>query len=210
MKSKISLLILFLFVISCGKKTETQTENANTEAKEVTIQKVAPETRETPNFDFENFKIEKGKVGDITIGMTMNEAESFLKNLSKTEAEAYDFGFDGGGKAYLYSFKDELVLALIPKRDSDEILAIAALNEKLRTTNGLHPKSSIQEIKKLYPKTQINQNLMMGWEVIYDEKNDWEFVFMTTEENRIGAYNDFETPAEPKIMNAKSDWITIK
>ncbi|MFB9079485.1 hypothetical protein ACFFLS_06330 [Flavobacterium procerum] len=210
MKLKLSFLIVFLLMISCNEKTEKQTEVLNKVPEKETVQKTEFQAKKTSKFDFEKFTIEKGKIGNITIGMTMNEAETFLKNLNKTEAEAYDFGFDGGGKAYLYSFEGEFVLALIPKRDADEILAIVALSENLKTINGLHPKSSIQGIKKLYPKIQINQNLMMGWEDIYDEKNDWEFVFMTTEENRIGTYNDFETPSVPKKMNAKSEWITIR
>lgn len=198
MKLKLSLLILVILHFSCKDKTEKQIENTNSK-----ISKVELQLKETNRFDFEKFKILKGQVGEIKVGMDISEAEKSLKQLTKKEAEAYAFGFDGVGKAYLYSLDDEFIIGLIPKADSKEILAIVALSKNLKTSNGLNPKSTFSEIQKKYPTTKIGQNLMMDWQFIEDEKNNWDFVFMTVENEPIGEFND-------SSIEIKSDWITIK
>lgn len=205
MKIKLSLIILIILQFSCKDKTEKQLETWNNR-----VQEVKAETKRTNEFDFGKFQISKGQVGAIKVGMNINDAEKLLNHLTKKEAEAYDFGFDGGGKAYLYSLGNEIVLGLIPKMDSEEILAIVAISENLKTTNGLNPKSTVAQIQKTYPTLKINQNLMMDWEFIEDQKDNWYFVFMTDETNQIGEYNDLETSSTPKRTDIKSDWITIK
>ncbi|MCD0466127.1 hypothetical protein [Flavobacterium sp. ENC] len=198
MKLKLSLLILVILQFSCKDKTEKQIENTNSKSSKVELH-----IKEANRFDFEKFKISKGQVGEIKVGMDLGKAEKLLKQLTKKEAEAYDFGFDGGGKAYLYSLDDEFIIGLIPKADSKEILAIVALSKNLKTSNGLNPKSTVSEIQKKYPTTKIVQNLMMDWQFIEDEKNNWEFILMTGENEPIGEFNDSNT-------EIKSDWITIK
>ena len=115
-----------------------------------------------------------------------------------------------GGKAYIYSLENEPILALVPKRDSEEILVIIALSKNLKTNNGLNPKSKVTEIQEKYPNIEINQDLMMSWEFMSEEKNNWDFVFMTEENNRIGEYKEIEVPTKPKRPDTKMDWITIK
>ncbi len=205
MKIKLTLLFLITLQISCKNDTEKQIEIWNNQIKKIETQKKKPKT-----FEFEKFKISKGKMGDITIGMNIIDAEKEIYELTKEEAEAYDFGFDGGGKAYIYSLKNEPILALVPKRDSEVIFAIIALNKNLKTTNGLNPKSNISEIQNKYPNIEINQDLMMDWEYMYNEKNNWNFVFLTDENNRIGEYKEIEMPTQPKRTETKMDWITIK
>lgn len=205
MKLKISFIILILLQFSCKNNTEKQAETWNKR-----IQKAEVQTKKATEFSFEKFQISTKKVGEIKIGMTINNAEKLLKPLTKKEIEAYDFGFDGGGKAYIYSLENEFIIALIPKRDSQEIAAIIALSNKLKTKNGLSPKSTIADIQAKYPNIKINQNLMMDWEFIQDEKSNLEFVFVTNENNRIGEYDELEIPVTPKRNNIKADWITIK
>ena len=205
MKIKLTLLFLITLQLSCKNDNEKQIETWNNQ-----IQKVETQEIKTNTFEFEKFKISKGKIGDIKIGMNIIDAEKMLNGLTKEEAEAYDFGFDGGGKAYIYSLENEPILALVPKRDSEEIFVIIALNKNLKTNNGLIPKSKISEIQNKYPNIEINQDLMMDWEYMYDEKNNWNFVFMTEENNRIGEYKEIEMPTEPKRTETKMDWIAIK
>jgi hypothetical protein len=205
MKIKLTLLFLIILQISCKNETEKQIETWNNQ-----IQKVETQKKETKTFEFEKFKISKGKIGEIKIGMNIIDAEKMLNGLTKEEAEAYDFGFDGGGKAYIYSLKKEPVLALVPKRDSEEIFVIIALNKNLKTKNGLNPKSKISDIQHKYPNIEIIQDLMMDWEFMHDEKNNWNFVFLTDSNNRIGEYKEIEKPTEPKKTETKMDWITIR
>jgi len=142
--------------------------------------------------------------------MEISEAETKLSNLTKEEAEAYDFGYDGGGKAYIYSFKNKPVIAIIPKRESTEILAIIALNNKLKTDNGLNPNSSVKEIQKKYPEIEVYQNIMMNWEFIHEQKDNLDFIFTTKENNKIGKYTELEAPTKPIRSEIKMNWITIK
>lgn len=204
MKIKLTLLSLFILQLSCKNDTEKQVKTWNNQ-----IQKVESKRKKNKDFDFKKFEISKGKIGEIKIGMNIKDAETKLNELIKKEVEAYDFGFDGGGKAYIYSFKNEPVLGLIPKRDSEEILVIIALSKNLKTNNGLNPKSKVIEIQERYPNIEINQNLMMGWEFMSDKKNNWEFVFITEDNNSIGEYKEIEVPTIPKRTETKMDWITI-
>ena len=205
MKIKFTLLILLILQLSCKNITDKQKETWNNRIQEFESQK-----EKSKKFDFEKFEISKGQIGEIKVGMNINDAEKKLNVLTKKEAEANDFGYDGGGKAYIYSLENEPILALVPKRDSEEILVIIALSKNLKTNNGLNPKSKVNEIQEKYPNIEINQDLMMSWEFISEEKNNWEFVFMTEENNRIGEYKEIEVPTKPKRTETKMDWITIK
>ena len=205
MKIKITLILLIILQLSCKNDTEKQIKPSN-----IGNQKVESQKKKTKGFDFEAFKISKGQIGDIKVGMNIYDAEKKLNGLAKKEAEAYDFGFDGGGKAYIYLLENEPVLALVPKRDSEEILVIIALSKNLKTNNGLNPKSKVTEIQEKHPNIEINQDLMMSWEFMSEEKNNWDFVFMTDDNNRIGEYKEIEVPTKPKRTEAKMDWITIK
>ncbi|MFD1603036.1 hypothetical protein ACFSJW_06950 [Flavobacterium artemisiae] len=115
MKIKFYSLIVLFMLFACQNKTEQKIVEKSNKAQETAPQKAIALNEKTAEFDFEKFRIEKAKVGPIKIGMTIHEAENFLKNLNKSEAEAYDFGFDGGGKAYLYSFEVNSFSHLFPK-----------------------------------------------------------------------------------------------
>jgi hypothetical protein len=205
MKIKNILILLIIFSFSCNKSPKTESLAAKNPPDSTAITNLKFE-----NFDFEKFKIKKGQIGDIKIGMEISEAETKLSNLTKEEAEAYDFGYDGGGKAYIYSFKNKPVIAIIPKRESTEILAIIALNNKLKTDNGLNPNSSVKEIQKKYPEIEVYQNIMMNWEFIHDQKDNLDFIFTTKENNKIGKYTELEAPTKPIRSEIKMNWITIK
>lgn len=205
MKIKLTILILIILQFSCKNDTEKQIETWNNRIQEFESQK-----EKTKKFDFEKFEISKGQIGEIKVGINIKDAEKNLTELTKKEAEANDFGFDGGGKAYIYSLENEPILALVPKRDSEEILVIIAISKNLKTNNGLNPKSKVTEIQGKYPNIEINQDLMMSWEFMSEEKNNWEFVFMTEDNNRIGEYKEIEVPTKPKRTEAKMNWITIK
>ncbi len=207
MKINLSILILVFFLFSCKKHcSETNLETSDKTTSEVkTIN-----NKKVNNFNFDSFKIDKGSIGSIKVGMTISNAEKNIMGLDKKECEAFDFGFDGGGEAYIYYMKNEPILALVPKRDSDEILVLIAISNKLKTNNGLNPNSTVEEIKIKNPAIKINQDLMMSWEFMRDETNNWDFVFMTEENNRIGEYKENEMSTEPKRTETKTNWITIR
>lgn len=208
MKQKILFLLVIFLLFSCSEKKDSHVSNNKTESKNSA--KLSPNTLETKVFDFEKFQISKGQIGEIKIGMKIKDAEKFLNPLTKTKTEAYDFGFDGGGSAFIYSLQNQPILALVPKRDFDELLAIIAISKNLKTKNGLNPNSTVREIIAKYPDIKVNQDVMMDWEFMHDEKNNLQFVFETDENNQIGQYEEIETPAKPKRTNTKANWIEIR
>ena len=170
---------------------------------------IADNKMDVSGFDYDKFKIKKGQLGAIKVGMTISEAELKFGGLRKEVGYATSFGYGGGSPAYLYYDQDKVVFGLIPSLDTDTILIIIAASPRLTTTNGLNPNSTVKEISKHYPDIKVNQDLMNGWESIYDTTNNWNFVFMT-EEKTVGEYPELEVPSELKNMEIKADWISIK
>ncbi|MGV8993650.1 MAG: hypothetical protein ACOH1O_06060 [Flavobacterium sp.] len=142
--------------------------------------------------------------------MTINQAEMQFNGLRRKMDEAINFGFGGGSPAYLYYSGDELVFGLIPKLETDTILYIIAAHKELKSTNGLNPKSTVEELLVKYPEMTIQQDLMNVWEVFQDPTNRWKFIFMTEKETEIGEYPKLEMPSKPKRLTTKADCIIIR
>ena len=203
MKHILTFLIgLFLF----GCNSTTKTENNQT----ITVSTNEKKSEQSVSFDFDKFKIVKGQLGEIKIGMTITEAEKQFTGLTKKTDEATNFGFGGGSPAYLYYSGDELLFGLIPKLETDTLLFIIAAHKNLQTTNGLNPNSTVEELLKKYPDMTVQQDLMNSWEFFQDFKNGWDFIFMTDEQTEIGEYPELEVPSKPKRLTTKTDWITIR
>ena len=200
------ILTLFIGLLLFGCTSTTKTEN-NENQTDLTTEK---ETEQTVQFDFDKFKILKGQLGEIKIGMTITEAENQFTGLTKKTDEATNFGFGGGSPAYLYYSGDELIFGLIPKLETDTLLFIIAAHKNLQTTNGLNPNSTVEELLKKYPDLTVQQDLMNSWEFFKDLKNGWDFIFMTDEKTEIGEYPELEVPSKPKRLTTKTDWITIR
>lgn len=201
------LLTLLFGLLLFGCNSTTKTENNNAVKADLTTEN----KRElTTDLNFDNFKILKGQLGNIKIGMTIQEAERQFSGLTRKTGEATDFGFGGGSPAYLYYSGDELIFGLIPILDTDTLLFIIAANKKLQTTNGLNPNSTVGELTQKYPDLTVEQDLMNSWEFFQDTVNEWAFVFMTDEKTEVGEYPDLETPSKPKRLTTKADWITIR
>ena len=203
MKRILTFLIgVFLFGCNSTMKTENNENQADLTTEN--------ETEQTIQFDFDKFKILKGQLGDIKIGMTITEAEMQFSGLTKKTDEATNFGFGGGSPAYLYYSNNELLFGLIPKLETDTLLFIIAAHKNLQTTNGLNPNSTVEELLKKYPDLTVQQDLMNSWEFFQDLKNGWDFIFMTDEQTEIGEYPELEVPSKPKRLTTKTDWITIR
>lgn len=193
------LIVFFLF--SCNISTQKEKNNSETN---LIIKK------KSVDFDFDKFKILKGQLGEIKIGMTISEAEIQFSGLTKKMDEAISFGFGGGSPAYLYYLGNDLLFGLIPKLDTDTLLFIVAAHKNLKTINGLNPNSTVEELLKTYPKMTVQKDLMNGWEFFKDDKNALDFVFMTDEQTEIGEYPELDVPSKPKRIKTKTDWITIR
>ncbi len=202
----IYLLLLFTFW-SCN---QTAQKKEKTEYKiEKKSEKKTNKTTNISTFPYTEFEIRKGQLGTIKTGMTISEAEQQFKGLKKEVDLATSFGYGGGAPAYLYYDEDNVVFGLIPTHNTDTLLIIIAASPKLTTTNGLNPNSTVKDISERYTNVKVRQSLMNEWEIISDTINNWDFIFMT-DEKTVGNYPDIDTPSEPKHMDIKADWITIK
>ena len=200
----ILIFLIGLFLFGCNSTSKT--ENNETET-DLAIEK---KSEQSVNFDFDKFKILKGQLGGIKIGMTITEAEMQFTELTNKTDEGTNFGFGSGSPAYLYYSGDELIFGLIPKLETDTLLFIIAAHKKLQTTNGLNPNSTVNELIQKYPDLTVQQDLMSGWEFFQDLNNGWDFVFKTNEKTEIGEYPELEVPSKPKRLTTKTDWIIIR
>ncbi len=203
---KLLLTLLFgILIFGCN----TATEKKNPEFKPVlTIEKP---TKKAVDFDFDKFKISKGRLSDIEIGMNIKEAESKFNGLVKKDGLSGNFGFGPyDSPAYLYCSGDELMFALIPRLNTDTLMFIIAAGKQFKTTNGLSPNSTIGELIEKYNDLTVQQDLLNGWEYFHDKVNELDFVFMTDEKTKIGEYTELEVPSKPKRLEIKADWIIIR
>ena len=207
MKRQLIYILLLTVIWSCNQSADKKEKTE--QLKEAKSESTTDELLEASTFDYHEFEIKKGQLGEIKIGMTISEAEQKSKGLKKEIGQATSFGYGGGSPAYLYYDKDKVAFGLIPTLDTDTVLLIIAGYAEFTTTNGLTPNSTVKEISEKYPEVKVNQDLMNGWEYISDTTNNWDFVFMT-DEKTVGEYPELEVPSNLKNMEIKSDWITIK
>lgn len=200
------MLIFLVGLLLFGCNSTTKTENY----EGVTVSKIEKESEQSVYFNFHNFIIRKGQLGEIKIGMTITEAEKQLTGLKKKTDQATNFGFGGGSSANLYYLGDELLFGLIPRLGTDTLLLIIAANKNLLTTNGLNPNSTVEDLLEKYPDLTVNQDLMSGGEFYQDTTNNWDFVFKTNEHTEIGDYPELEEPSRPKQLTTHADWIVIR
>jgi hypothetical protein len=193
---------------SCNQPADNKTQEEQQPTK-TKSQSTPIEQSENLTFNYDEFGIKKGQLGEIKIGMTISEAEQKFKGLRKEVGQATSFGYGGGSPAYLYYDNEHVAFGLIPALNTDTVLLIIAASPQLTTINGLNPNSSVKQISEKYPKVKVSQDLMNGWEYISDTTNNWDFVFMTNEKT-VGDYPELEVPSELKNMAIKADWITIK
>lgn len=204
------ILLTFLLIVcllSCSSRSKTQ-ENDHRQknlTQSSTLQLEKP-------FDFSKFLIEKRKLGNIEIGMTIFEAEVHFKGLKKIEDEAANLGYGGGSSSFLYYFDDEIIFALIPRAYTDTITLIVAIHKHLRTNNGLSPNSSVQDLLEVYPDLVVYPNQITLTEFAIDKENEWYFEFGTDVNNQIGEYDgsNFDGPSRPTRLDIKASWIEIK
>ncbi len=162
------------------------------------------------SFNFGNYIIQKHRVGGIRVGMTLSQADKLIKGLDKQEEEALSFGYDGGGNAISYYLDEELVFAFIPKLETDTILCIIAAHPDLKTISGLTASATVGEISKKYTAVYIHFDEMSESEVYYDVANEWDFVFLTEEDERLGEYKEIDKPYKAVRFNIPCDWIVVK
>jgi hypothetical protein len=191
MRHILTIFLISIFLFSCETDSKEKINNKET-------------------FDYSNFKIGNGELGPIKIGMTIKEAEMHLKGLSREDAQASDFGYGGGSPAYIYYFDNKQILALLPALGTDTVLVIVAIDENLKTKNGLSPVMSSKDLLLTYPDLMVMQDIMNEWEFFEDSKNKWTFVFMTDENSQVGEYPVLEEPSVPKRLMTKSNWLTIR
>lgn len=206
--NKIIIAAVFITLLSCADEKKSDTSKDSTTVSDSLSKSGAEETSPIDEATVKRFPIGKGRLGPITVGMTMAKANSLLTDFEIQKAEGYDFGYDGGGEAWIYNKNGKPVFAIVPSY-TDSIIAIVAIDKGLKTSKGLHPGMTVKELISFYPNAKVHLDLIFDWEWIVDDVNGLEFVFMTSDKNRIGEYKDIDSPGLPKRFDVKSDWITI-
>lgn len=159
---------------------------------------------------FENWQIEKKKLGPISIGMTIRQVDSILYDLSKQEGVALDFGFGGGSPAFIYSLDTIPMLAVVQSLNNKKVFAIVAINSIFKTNSGLHPQMSVSQLLESYPLMNFYLDDMNGWEFCTDDIQKWTFMFCTTSQTQIGKYFSPDKPSKAKKNIATNTWIIIQ
>tara|TARA_B100000508_G_scaffold138562_1_gene134931 strand:- start:1578 stop:2153 length:576 start_codon:yes stop_codon:yes gene_type:complete len=167
------------------------------------------------NSIYQDFKISKGRLGEIRIGQPIDNAENYLQEFRRELDEAWLFGYGGGGSIYLYYDNEKPILGLIPKRGTDTVKAIIVISEKFKNDKGLSTSLTFEDLKQLYPETEINLNEKYGWEWSVYKDEYFHVVFMTNEDNRIGQYtfDKYGIPTKKEELNnikKPIDWIAIE
>ncbi|WP_107039888.1 hypothetical protein [Brumimicrobium mesophilum] len=207
MKRQIIFIIFLTVIWSCNQPADKKKKSE--QPKQTKSESTTDELSEVLTFDYQEFEIKNGQLGEIKLGMTISEAEQKFEGLRKEVGQATSFGYGGGSPAYLYYDQDKVAFGLIPTLNTETVLLIIAASPNLTTTNGLNPNSTVKLISEKYPQVKVNQDLMNGWEYISDTTNNWDFVFMT-DETTVGDYPELEVQSDLKNLDIKADWITIK
>jgi hypothetical protein len=197
------ILILVITLTSCNIRQE-KSGNDNSHIRNPISQAVKN------NFNFSQLPIKQQALGFIKIGSDLNSIDTLLTQLDKTEIEAWNFGFDGGGMAYLYSLSDNPVFGIITAFETDSIIAIAAIHNNLNSNKGISPKMTAEELVKHYPNELVFEELLTGREVMYDSNNNWSFIFDTDSSNRLAQYLEIEVGVKPKNLTPEIDLILIR
>ena len=165
----------------------------------------------TNEFSLNDFLVKKGSVGKIKIGDRISDHSESLKKLQIKSIEAIDFGFDGGGEAYLYSYNNEAVFGIVPAYHTDSIIGLIVLHPKLKTNSNISVGMTVKELMKLQPEAKVQLNLMNDWEEINDNGTSCFYVFKTDESNRIGDYSTIDEEVQPTLhLSTKITWIQIQ
>jgi|GEM_PF-1401975 len=215
-RSNYILFSLILISLSCNRASRTFIPAAQIPVENTPV--ILPSAQDSSTVspaaaykDFlEDYIINKGSIGPIRIGMTIRQADSLLTAFKKQDALAVDFGFGGGSPAFIYSYEDQPVLALVQALNTKKIFALVAISEHLKTTNEVRPQMTVEELLSIYPGMLFYQDIMNNWEYAEDPLNNWSFVFITDKKSMIGTYPVAEKPSRPKNMTARNAWITIQ
>lgn len=220
MKKVLPCLLACFMVYSCHKidykkdyskpapKEEARQEQSD--QKEIIAMEEKPAEKQDidwEKFAFSDYRIGKGKIGEIPLGMKLQKADSLIQGLASEHHDPFRYLFEGAGDAITYSFKGEPVFALMANKRG-EITVLVAVHEKLKTINGLSPKSSVRELLKKYPDIKVYYNEFNESEEIYVDEG-WNFVYGG--DGFVGEYNDVpDATSKPINLDLVSHWLYIK
>lgn len=167
MKKSVCLFLVILFT-SCGifKKKDREEPKKSENNKEV-----------SPLSILENVKVQKHQLGEFNIGNPVIQSDvKTWQAFDQRQVNAGFFGFDGGGNASLFSFKDQPVFALL-KDENDIIKAIIAIYPAIQTKENISVQSSFQQIKTTYPQGILKNDPMNKWSIYNIPSKNWQFIF---------------------------------
>ena len=147
-------------------------------------------------------------IGDIAIGMTLEDIILIYPNISfiekennyKTCADKSSFGFE--------IWDGNEVLGFVANNIQDNKIKSLIVRSPRFYFGKINTNTTASEVLKYYPKSNIRLDLLTDWEHIYIKELHVELVFKTNETNRIGLYKN-DTFKKFKNPNAKVDFIQV-
>lgn len=190
MNKYIFVLIAAVTLSSCGKKETVAKQDIQ--------------------LNFEHWDIGEGALGPIKLGTHISDYKTDFTGLDSTGVDCYEYKYDGGGPAYEYRYRGRLLFTLMPAMDSDSIIAIMAIDKGFKMKNGIHPGSTIAQLKEKNGKINIRMDYLTGGEYIPDSINGTNYIFDTADDSLVAAYPDIDKPGIIKRTDVKCNWIEIK
>ena len=155
-------------ITSCGifkKKDDSNPEKAKNDEVKISRSVIA------------DLVVQPESLGDLKLGKTLDQLnlENWI-NFDRDQVDAGFFGFDGGGKARLYSYKSEPIIAIL-KKENKKIKAIIAIHPDIKTNESISVQSSLNEIKAAYPNGKLKDDQMNKWSIYEIPAKKWQFIF---------------------------------
>lgn len=152
--------------------------------------------------------ITSNSVDKAYVDMDIEDLKRSYHNYQFLDTPAYYFGLDGEEKDLVIA-KNNIPLMFVWTGTDKKVRGLFAVSNKFHTENGLRPRMTIAEIKKIYPDCEMAQDNMTGnMEYIYIPDKKVSLCFMTNQ-NTIGIYNDSDA-ITPMTKTFKSDTFRVQ
>jgi hypothetical protein len=165
------------------------------------------------NLKKDEYLITNNSAGFLRIGMDINEARHLFLNNTFEDIDLARFGLDGGDTGILVKKLNEPLVVFWSTSDSKKVNGIICLDSNYHTKDGIRPKMTVEELKKIVPSVTIQiNNINPGHEFIELVNERVYLDFLSTDKTRIGRYKleDSEEATTEMRSDARIDNIWIK
>ncbi|MGE0079620.1 MAG: hypothetical protein AB7S48_17295 [Bacteroidales bacterium] len=126
--------------------------------------------------------------------MNKKEIQNQFNNYQFGKAYNYEYDIDDEEEGILIIEKGDTMAYAWTKYNTDTIIGISCISEKLLTKTGIHVGMEIAELEKKYSGLRIVPSMYdENTEYMYLEKEEIELVFISPKGKRVGIYKNEES-----------------